>query len=362
MNYKETLFFIGKCLTITHEKDNRILVEKQLKTGTVNWDNIVKITTAHYVFPALYCNLKRADFLHYLPEDLVEYMKHITDLNRERNQQIIKEAKEINTLLLAHNITPIFLKGTGNLLDGLYQDIAERMVGDADILVNKKDCIPAFKILQENGYTNKVSELFNDHRHLPRITHPKKIAAVEIHKEMLREEKSDFFNYESIKNSLKINNNVSVLSFKNQIKLTVFSKLINDDAFMIKNISLRGAYDVFLLGNKLQTKIIIEDTHLSSELNAGLILYTTLLACPKNISFIASEENKKFLNKAIKALDINRTNSFKRKITLLYLRLKTRLTILIKALFSKSYFLFVFSKITDINWIKEKIGISKSTP
>ena len=120
MTYKETLFFIGKCLTINHEAHNKALVESVLKADDVNWDNVVKISTAHYVFPALYCNLKKADFLHFLPDDLVEYMQHITNLNRERNEQIITQAKEINDLLLANNITPIFLKGTGNLLEGLY--------------------------------------------------------------------------------------------------------------------------------------------------------------------------------------------------------------------------------------------------
>tara|TARA_B110000967_G_scaffold86605_1_gene89213 strand:+ start:2076 stop:2333 length:258 start_codon:yes stop_codon:yes gene_type:complete len=78
----------------------------------------------------LYCNLKKADFLQYLPINLIQYMKHITDLNRERNQQTIEQAREIILLLLAHSITPIFLKGTGNLLEGLYEDIAQRMVGD----------------------------------------------------------------------------------------------------------------------------------------------------------------------------------------------------------------------------------------
>jgi hypothetical protein len=57
-------------------------------------------------------------------------MKHITDLNRERNQQTIEQAREIILLLLAYSITHIFLKGTGNLLEGLYEDIAQRMVGD----------------------------------------------------------------------------------------------------------------------------------------------------------------------------------------------------------------------------------------
>ncbi|MGB0892377.1 MAG: hypothetical protein ACPGUU_08495, partial [Flavobacteriaceae bacterium] len=78
MTYKETLFFVGKCLTISHEEHNKVLVEQELKSGNVDWDNVVKLSTTHYVFPALYCNLKRADFLHYLPNDLVDYMKHIT--------------------------------------------------------------------------------------------------------------------------------------------------------------------------------------------------------------------------------------------------------------------------------------------
>ena len=128
MNYKETLFFIAKCLTISLEEKNRQEIEKQLKSKTIDWDTVVKVSTAHYVFPALYCNLQRVDFLQYLPQELVSYMEHVTDINRERNKQIISQAKELNNVLLANNIRPIFLKGTGNLLEGLYEDIAERMV------------------------------------------------------------------------------------------------------------------------------------------------------------------------------------------------------------------------------------------
>ena len=106
MSYKETLYFIAKCLTISLEEKNRQEIEKQLKATSIDWDAVVKVSTAHYVFPALYCNLNRADFLKYLPQDLVSYMEHITDLNRERNQQILQQAQELNSLLLANNITP----------------------------------------------------------------------------------------------------------------------------------------------------------------------------------------------------------------------------------------------------------------
>ena len=93
MNYKETLFFIAKCLTISLEEKNREEIEKQLKSTSIDWDAVVKVSTAHYVFPALYCNLKRADFLQYLPQELVSYMEYITNLNRERNKQIYSKQK-----------------------------------------------------------------------------------------------------------------------------------------------------------------------------------------------------------------------------------------------------------------------------
>jgi hypothetical protein len=111
MTYKETLFFIGKCLTISHELKNKKEVETSLKQNLIDWENIVKISTKHFVFPALYLNLKRTNLLSYVPKDLLEYMEHITQLNRERNTQIIKQARAINNLLLENNIRPVFFKG-----------------------------------------------------------------------------------------------------------------------------------------------------------------------------------------------------------------------------------------------------------
>ncbi|MCF2873317.1 MULTISPECIES: nucleotidyltransferase family protein [unclassified Tenacibaculum] len=357
MTYKETLFFVGKCLTITHETKNKEIIEKELKLGNVDWDNVVKLSTSHYVFPALYCNLKRANFLHYLPNDLVEYMKHITDLNRERNRQIIAQAKEINDLLLANNITPIFLKGTGNLLEGLYEDIAERMVGDIDFLINKEHCQLAFQILKKNGYNNTMSESFEDHRHLPRITNPKKIAAIEIHKEILRHEKSSFFNYQKVKNSLITINNISFLSFKNQIKLTIYSKLINDYGYLLKNINIRAAYDYFLLGHKLSINTQIHDKYLSKELEAGLNLYSFVLSKPERIIFSSTPQSELFKMKVIKNLGNNKIVRFNRKLITFYLKLIKRIKIIFKAFYLKSYYNFIISRITSINWYKRKLGL-----
>ena len=185
MTYHETLFFVAQCLTISLEKNNRSLIEQKLQKMDIDWDKVVQTSTSHYVLPAMYCNLKRVDFLKYLPEELVSYMNHITQLNRARNLQIISQAKALNQLLRAHNISPIFLKGTGNLIEDLYEDIAERMLGDIDFIVERNQISESKLILKKNGY-KKGLETFPDHRHEPRLIKNRQIEDVEIHKELIR--------------------------------------------------------------------------------------------------------------------------------------------------------------------------------
>jgi hypothetical protein len=229
LNYKETFFFIAKCLTISLEEKNRDEIELMLKTTDVDWGAVVKVSTAHYVFPALYCNLKRADFLHYLPQELINYMEHITNLNRERNQQIITQAKHLNTLLLKNNITPIFLKGTGNLIEGLYEDIGERMVGDIDFLLSQKDYFKTIDVLKSDNYSKPDNQLnyFTGFRHYPKLVKPASIAAVEIHNEVTIEKHRSEFNYKIINKDTQLINDFSIMSFENQLSLSIISSQIN---------------------------------------------------------------------------------------------------------------------------------------
>ena len=208
MSYKETLYFIAKCLTISLEAKNRQEIEKQLKSKSIDWDAVVKVSTAHYVFPALYCNLKRVDFLQYLPHELVSYMEYIADINRDRNKQIISQANELNNVLLANNITPIFLKGTGNLLAGIYEDIAERMVGDIDFIFSKEDYPKAITVLREFGYSEveKYKYYIPEEKHYRRLQKENNIAAIEIHNELLIEKYANEFNYSFVEKDSQVIN------------------------------------------------------------------------------------------------------------------------------------------------------------
>jgi len=364
MTYKDTLFFVGKCLTITHEKGNRAQVEKRLKSGKVDWDNVVKLSTKHYVFPALYCNLKRANFLHYLPEELVLYMKHITDLNRERNKQIIEQAKEVNELLLANAITPIFLKGTGNLLEGLYEDIAERMVGDIDFIIDKNAADKTLKILLDNQYTylTESSKQFIYTKHYPRMAKKGRINAIEVHIEMTSKRFSSIFSYQIIKPQLRKVGTYKLLSHEHQIAHTIINKQLNDNGYIYKNIALRNYYDLFLLSFKADTiKSIGKFPTIFTQLNSFLAIASVIFQKTQRIHFEINENVIRYQNSTIKLLETPKKHQNRTEILRLFLITELRVKLLIRALYSKSHCLFVLNKMSDINWYKRKFGF-KPTP
>jgi hypothetical protein len=368
MTYKETLFFIGQSLTINHSNKNKIAIEKQLKENSVDWDAVVKVSTGHFVFPALYCNLKRANFLHYLPEDLVNYMVHITDLNRTRNQKIIEQAKELNELLVANNITPIFLKGTGNLLEGLYEDIAERMVGDIDFIVSKDDYQKAIKVLLDSGYetVHKKEYYYPEFKHYPRIhkKDTKSIAAVEIHKELLTQKYANEFNYEIVKNDTQYINNFRVLSYTNQLNLTVIAKQINDFGNDYKTISLRNAYDVFLLSQKSTAKnsIALFDK-LYEPLNNFLAVCYEVMGKISSLEYTVTNRTTIFINIFYKQLDETTVIREKHQIQVtkkvLY---KKRVEYILFAFYKKEFRQWILNRVTDKEWqrqILKKLGLKK---
>ena len=352
MNYKETLFFIAKSLTISLEDKNRQVIEKQLQSGTIDWDAVVKVSTSHYVFPALYCNLKRADFLKYLPADLVEYMIHITNLNRDRNTQIIQQAKELNILLLAHNIRPIFLKGTGNLLEGLYEDDGERMVGDIDFLFSEEDFFKAIDILKKDNYSKSETELdyFQGFRHYSRLVKPANIASVEIHKEVTIEKYRGEFNCEMISKDAQQINDFSVLSFENQLSLSIITSQINDYGFEFNRFSLRNAYDVFLLSKKVDTKKVISKfTKLKNPLNCFLANCNLVFEDLESLKYHKTKESENYL----KAFNISlhkRKSNPKINFKLITINLYRRFGIVCKSIFNSE------NRKWLLNRIKSKIS------
>ena len=356
MNYKESLFFIAKCLTISLEDKNKQQIYKQLKSTTIDWEAIVKVSTSHFVFPAIYCNFKRADFLKYLPGDLIEYMRHLTNLNRNRNKQIIRQAHELNNLLLANNITPIFLKGTGNLLAGLYDDIAERMVGDIDFILSKEDFSKAIKTLKEFGYYIKAPS-FSTKRHYARLIKKGSIAAVEIHNDFLSEKKySKEFNYCFVEKDTQVKNKVTVLSYANKINLSILANQINDKGFYFKRIALRNAYDVFLLSKKTSAKDAVNSLDkLKYILNCFLAACYEVFNKADSLEYNNTKNEASYLNEFYRQFTKPIKPKRKSKLTKTYLFIKSILKIIFKSIIYKEYRVWFFKRVIDKNWYNHKL-------
>ena len=358
MNYKETLFFIAKCLTISLEEKNRQEIEKQLKSMSTDWDAVVKVSTAHYVFPALYCNLKRADFLQYLPQYLVSYMEQITDFNRERNKQIITQAIELNSLLLANKITPIFLKGTGNLLAGIYEDIAERMVGDIDFIFSKEDYPKAILVLKEFGYSDvfKTDNNYPNFKHFQRLKNANNIAAVEIHKELLIEKYANEFNYSFVEKDSQVISEITVLGYANKLNLSIIANQINDSGFYYKTMALRNAYDVFLLSKKTNAKDAVNVlNNLTNPLNCFLAACYEVFNTVESLEYNKTTKTASYLSVFNSQFTNRKTTKRRHKRIKAYLFLKSRLNILYKSIIYKEYRVWLFKRVTDKNWYKEKL-------
>ena len=253
MSYKQAVYFIGKCLTLSHYPERVKEVSQQILSGAVDWKIIVRVASGHMVLPAVYLNLKNADLLSLLPQDLVDYCEEITHLNRERNKALIKQAKKISLLLRSQDITAVFLKGTAHLLENLYEDIGERMVGDIDFIVAENQIEKAANLLIQKGYKPKgafISTKQMDSKHYPRLIHPTELAAVEIHWALVLKPHKTNLNYVTIFKEKQAVNTVFVPSYWHQTIHNILNTQINDKGFLYGKVTLRQLYDGFLLQQK----------------------------------------------------------------------------------------------------------------
>lgn len=296
MTNKEALFFVGKCLSLSVHPERASDIKSLIQTDSVDWKLVVYQSSSQFVLPALYLNLKRNDLLSDLPEDLIEHFKEITRLNRERNESILSQLKSITKLLNANGIKPVFLKGTAHLLDGLYEDLGERMIGDIDLLLEEKQALLAFKTLTENGYktlNNFQEAILGKGRHLPRLVCVNEIAAVEIHGRLLKAQHQKIFGWSQVHANVKLTKTLEgalILSDSDLIINNMVNVLLNDKGKSMLKIFMRQSYDLLLLSKRKKPSEVNQSfAQHFKDLNAYIALTAHLFAYPKTLDF---EENK----------------------------------------------------------------------
>ena len=255
MNNNEMFNFVGRCLVLDENPATRPEILAQF--DQLDWFKFVGLCSNHLILPTIYLKFKSHDLISSVPDDLAEHLLGIYELNVVRNKEIIGQLREINTLLNKENIQPVFLKGAAYLLDGLYGDVGERILGDIDFLVPDKDYLVSAELLINAGYQTEAEfpgyKDIMDLKHYPRLEHPEYSATVEIHRIPVDEKYISWFDTTLIyreKREVPDIPGFFVPSDRHKIIHNfIHSQLVNEgDLFGI--VSLREIYDLCLLSKR----------------------------------------------------------------------------------------------------------------
>ncbi len=310
------IYFIGQCLTLDEHPTFRETIITQFSDPDYDWNTFIWTCSNHLVLPVIYLKFKKHDLLGYLPEVLAQHLEEIYTLNRSRNEQIILQVKEINVTLKRADISPLFMKGTGNLIDGIYGDIGERIIGDIDFLVPEADFLTAAELFQKEGYamcipTNIRSDQKRYH-HYPRLWKENVIADIEIHRQPVIKKYEAGFSADLVLQSKKVVANYSgcyVPCDEHKIIHNFVHSQLTNAGHRLGVVSLRDIYDLYLLSKRADLTTVLPQTQSPQKALAYFEIANLLLGLP--ISDKKSLTSKFFLWKHRLNLSspiFNRTN------------------------------------------------------
>lgn len=257
MNNRELFYFVGKCLALDANPGFRAEFVAKSSSDQMDWLRFVKLCSNHLVLPAVYIKLKSHDLLGCIPEELAAHLQEVYELNVSRNEQILRQLEVITNTLNKENIQPIFLKGAAYLLDGLYADIGERILGDIDFLVPESDYLIAANAFEGEGYS-KFQETpdyadIKSAKHYPRLFHPGFIASIEVHRIPVNEKYAKWFDYKTIginKKTVEQLPGCFVPSDHHKIIHNFVHSQLSNEGYLFGVVSLREIYDLLMLSKR----------------------------------------------------------------------------------------------------------------
>ena len=217
----------------------------------LNLDNLIKISSQHLIIPCLYTSLRNKGYLSFFEKQFCDYIKYIYEKNLERNLILRNEIFFLSKILRDNNIDHLFLKGSALILNNVFEDIGERMVGDIDFLISKDQEIKVAQILEKNKYL-KIKDYIFEFRHLPRRVNKKKLFAIEPHLKLISSKKKYMIEENVFKSC--INKKTKTPNHWDLIYHSIYNQQINDNGNYFINYNYRNIYDVYSLMNKYKIK------------------------------------------------------------------------------------------------------------
>lgn len=281
---------------------------------------------------------------------------------------ILEQVSEIGDLLAKNNIYPILLKGAGNLIDNLYSDPAERIMGDIDFLVSETEYLKAAQILIGAGYSESKLYYYDDVtilKHYPRLSHPDRAASVEIHRLPVDESYIKLFNQKMIRKKLKKADgypNYFVLSDEHKVVLNFIHSQLTNKGHNTGLVSLRDVYYLYLLSGRINLTVLL--LQIIPYKKAGDYFFLSQKILGANIGYSAKPtlSNKWVLFKHNLNFDCPTFYSINKITTELYDRIIIRyFGLIFKSFYSKKVRSFILMRLRKPLWYKSQLKSWKDT-
>jgi len=254
-SYKYTLQLIADILSFENSIE---ALEQKMTSNSIDWEQFVFIASDYLVLTTCYCKLKQKNLLNHIPDELEMYLEEITAINRNRNNTLLKEIRNIANILKSNEIDYVFLKGSAYLVKNYYEDIGERMLGDIDILVDETQIEASYQLLIDDNYigtTQGISAKYFNHKHLPRLQHNTNLAAVEVHKKVLLKPYKGLLDAKDILDNKELVQGIYVASNKHLLYHSILNFQANDSGYTFSRISLKSIYDLLIIRKKYDYNI-----------------------------------------------------------------------------------------------------------
>jgi hypothetical protein len=363
MSPKEIYFFLGRCLALEDIPELKQDVREEFNRPDFSWEQFVQVGSSHLVLPALYVKLRNAGLKEALPEDLHKHLEQIYMLNVERNRKLLEQISWLDQLLKQSGIYPVFLKGSGALLEELYADPGERVLADIDCLVGKENFEHAAQLLQKEGYTHPpfVREKLPLMHHYPSLFKAGEPAPIEIHKYPVGIRQLQYLNLEEINARMsrpKEAGRPSILSGHNQILVNVIHSQLKDGGQYYARIPLRSMYEFYRLTRRHDlSDLRIRSDRLRLVLNNYMAVAARLFTPAEPLPL----ENRLRTRMYLHRFSLNKTSRWYNRMSH-FLRSLAELIynyvyLLATSLFNKEYRKYLRTRITNPAWYRHHFAV-----
>ncbi len=228
----------------------------------IDFLKLVEIANHEFLTSAFFYQLDKNNFFrNNNDKELFTYLNEIFRLNTNRNAQIVKQLKEIVSILSSAGIEPLLLKGSASLVENDYEHIGIRFLSDIDFMVHPEQIEEAYELLIDAGY-KKVDADFIVHdtyHHLWPIEKEGMPVMVELHRRVMGGNSGIEYIPFSPETSYKSNNpdflNAWVFNPTFKLYHAFLHTELDDNNYKLKHLDLRHLYDFTVLAKKYYGKV-----------------------------------------------------------------------------------------------------------